>query len=44
LLRTEIGYCGAAGVLVLGLSALYRRGAPAESAPQAVFSERAVAR
>jgi O-antigen/teichoic acid export membrane protein len=44
LLRTEIGYCGAAGVLVLGLSALYRRGTPAESAPQSAFTERAIAR
>ena len=29
LLRTEVGYCGATGVLALGLTVLYRRGAPA---------------
>jgi O-antigen/teichoic acid export membrane protein len=44
LLRTEVGYCGAAGVLVLGLAALYRRGAPAANASQSAFTERAIAR
>ena len=31
-LRTEIGYAGAAGLLALALSALYRRGSPTASA------------
>jgi O-antigen/teichoic acid export membrane protein len=31
-LRTEIGYAGAAGLLALSLSALYRRGSPTASA------------
>ncbi len=47
LLRTEIGYCGAASLLALALAALYRRGAPAAppaAASQAAFSERAIAR
>jgi O-antigen/teichoic acid export membrane protein len=44
LLRTEIGYCGAAGVLALALGALYRRGAPAAAVGQAAFTERAIAR
>jgi thiosulfate reductase cytochrome b subunit len=32
ILRTEVGYCGAAGVLALMLLALYRRGSPTASA------------
>jgi O-antigen/teichoic acid export membrane protein len=32
ILRTEIGYAGAAGLLALALSALYRRGSPTASA------------
>jgi O-antigen/teichoic acid export membrane protein len=31
-LRTEVGYAGAAGLLALGLTALYRRGSPTASA------------
>ena len=31
-LRTEIGYAGAAGLLALALAALYRRGSPTASA------------
>jgi O-antigen/teichoic acid export membrane protein len=44
LLRTEIGYCGAAGVLALALTGLYKRGAPAASVSQSAFTERAIAR
>jgi len=32
ILRTEVGYAGAAGLLALALSALYRRGSPTASA------------
>jgi O-antigen/teichoic acid export membrane protein len=32
ILRTEVGYCGAAGLLALSLLALYRRGSPTASA------------
>ena len=32
ILRTEVGYAGAAGLLALGLTALYRRGSPRASA------------
>jgi O-antigen/teichoic acid export membrane protein len=32
ILRTEVGYAGAAGLLALGLAALYRRGSPTASA------------
>ena len=31
-LRTELGYAGAAGLLALALTALYRRGSPTASA------------
>jgi hypothetical protein len=31
-LRTEVGYAGAAGLLALALTALYRRGSPTASA------------
>ncbi len=34
-LRTEVGYAGAAGLLALGLGALYRRGSPTASASAA---------
>jgi hypothetical protein len=32
ILRTEIGYAGAAGLLALALTTLYRRGSPTASA------------
>ncbi|MGD0384532.1 MAG: hypothetical protein ABSB73_00190 [Solirubrobacteraceae bacterium] len=35
ILRTEVGYAGAAGLLALALSALYRRGSPTASASAA---------
>ncbi len=44
LLRTEIGYCGAAGLLALALGWLYRRGAPVTGATQTALTERAIAR
>jgi len=35
ILRTEVGYAGAAGLLAAGLFALYRRGSPTASASAA---------